>query len=538
MATCGEVLVKLLEAYGVELIFGIPGVHTVELYRGLPATRIRHITPRHEQGAGFMADGYARVTGKPGVCFIVTGPGMTNISTAMGQAFADSVPMLVISAVNARDQLGMQQGRLHELRSQQNLVAGVSAFSHTLLSPEQLPGILACAFAVFASQRPRPVHIEIPLDVIVAEMDESAAEKWSLPSRPGPSKEAARAAAAFLASAKRPLIVAGGGAADAAREVRALAEHLDAPVFMTINGKGILPPAHELALSGNLGMAPLRAELKASDVVLAVGTEFGETEMYPEPHPLIFGGRLIRIDIDPLQLTTAVPSALPITADAKLACGEILSALQALGAPTKRNGKERATALRNAVDQQLWPACRTHRKLIETVMTALPDAIVAGDQTEPVYAINQFHQSPRPRSYFNSSTGYGTLGYGLPAAFGARLGAPSRPSVCLIGDGGLQFSLPELASAVEAKIPAAIIVWNNESYGEIKAFMAERHIPQIGVDIFTPDLGALASSMGCGFSRPESIADLRDALIQSTTRDVPTVIEIKARSTLADALAS
>ena len=281
MATCGEVLVKLLEAYGVELIFGIPGVHTVELYRGLPATRIRHITPRHEQGAGFMADGYARVTGKPGVCFIVTGPGMTNISTAMGQAFADLVPMLVISAVNARDQLGMQQGRLHELRSQQNLVAGVSAFSHTLLSPEQLPGILACAFAVFASQRPRPVHIEIPLDVIVAEMDESAAEKWSLPSRPGPSKEAARAAAAFLASAKRPLIVAGGGAADAAREVRALAEHLDAPVFMTINGKGILPPAHELALSGNLGMAPLRAELKASDVVLAVAPNLAKPKCIP-----------------------------------------------------------------------------------------------------------------------------------------------------------------------------------------------------------------------------------------------------------------
>jgi acetolactate synthase-1/2/3 large subunit len=485
-----------------------------------------------------MADGYARVTGKPGVCFIVTGPGMTNISTAMGQAFADSVPMLVISAVNAREQLGMQQGRLHELRSQQNLVAGVSAFSHTLLSPEQLPGILACAFAVFASQRPRPVHIEIPLDVIVAEMDQSAAKKWSLPSKPGPSRDAVSEVARNLVNAKRPLIVAGGGSADAAREVRAIAEFLDAPVFTTINGKGILPPGHELALSGNLGMAPLRAELEASDVVFAVGTEFGETEMYPEPHPLIFGGRLIRIDIDPLQLTTAVPSALAIGADAKLACGEILSALQALDGPKKRDGRARAQALRNAVDQQLWPACRTHRKLIETVMQALPDAIVAGDQTEPVYAINQIHQAPQPRSYFNSSTGYGTLGYGLPAAFGAKLGAPARPAVCLIGDGGLQFSLPELASAVEAKIAAAVIVWNNESYGEIKAFMAERHIPQIGVDIFTPDLGSLAASMGCKFSRPQSIAELRDALITSTEGDVPTVIEIKARSALADALAS
>src|SRR5262245_42687248 len=178
MATCGEWLVKLLEAYGVELVFGIPGVHTVELYRGLPATRIRHVTPRHEQGAGFMADGYARVSGKPGVCFIVTGPGMTNIATAMGQAFADSIPMLVISAVNPREQLGMAQGRLHELRSQQNLVAGVAAFSHTLLDAGQLPGILACAFAVFASQRPRPVHIEIPLDVIVSDMSNISVSAW------------------------------------------------------------------------------------------------------------------------------------------------------------------------------------------------------------------------------------------------------------------------------------------------------------------------------------------------------------------------
>src|SRR5450631_4153273 len=137
--TCGEYLVKLLESYGVEIVFGIPGVHTVELYRGLAGSNIRHITPRHEQGAGFMADGYARVSGKPGVCFIVTGPGMTNIATAMGQAYADSVPMLVISSVNRTEQLGMGDGRLHELPSQSRVVAGVSAFSHTLLCAEQLP---------------------------------------------------------------------------------------------------------------------------------------------------------------------------------------------------------------------------------------------------------------------------------------------------------------------------------------------------------------------------------------------------------------
>lgn len=536
MATCGEVLVQLLEANGVELIFGIPGVHTVELYRGLPATRIRHITPRHEQGAGFMADGYARVTGKPGVCFIVTGPGMTNIATAMGQAYADSIPMLVISAVNAREQLGMQQGRLHELRSQQNLVAGVAAFSHTLLDPRQLPGILACAFAVFNGQRPRPVHIEIPLDVIVADMEGMPTGTWSLPTRPGPSPGAARQASALLSASKRPFIVAGGGAADAAAEIRAIAQHLDAPVFMTINGKGILPPGHPLALNGNLGMEPLRDEMAAADVILAIGTEFGETEMYPEPHPLVINGTLIRIDIDPLQLTTAVPSALAITADARLACSAILSALQETPA-TLRGGAARATALRTRVEQVLWPACATHRRLMDIVMSVLPDAIVAGDQTEPVYAANQFHQSPCPRSYFNSSTGYGTLGYGLPAAFGAKLGAPDRPAVCLIGDGGLQFSLAELASAVEAGIAAAILVWNNASYGEIKAYMAEKAIPQIGVEIFTPDLVAMARAMGCAAVAPVTIEELKHELAASTARHVPTLLEIRDGAELAKLLA-
>jgi acetolactate synthase-1/2/3 large subunit len=156
MRTCGEVLVELLEAYGIDTVFGIPGVHTVELYRGLPNTRIRHITPRHEQGAGFMADGYARASGRPAACFIITGPGMTNIATAMGQALADSIPMLVISSVNNRHELALGEGRLHELHDQRGLVRGVSVFSHTLLRPAELPAVLARAFAVFDAARPGP----------------------------------------------------------------------------------------------------------------------------------------------------------------------------------------------------------------------------------------------------------------------------------------------------------------------------------------------------------------------------------------------
>jgi acetolactate synthase-1/2/3 large subunit len=534
VVTCGEYLVKLLEAYGVELIFGIPGVHTVELYRGLPGTKIRHVTPRHEQGAGFMADGYARVTGKPGVCFIITGPGMTNIATAMGQAYADSVPMLVISSVNAREQLGMRHGRLHELPSQQGLVSGITAFSHTILAPSQLPEILACAFAVFSSSRPRPVHIEIPVDVIVAEVEDSEPVAWTLPGRAAPDASQIAAAAGLLAGSRRPLIIAGGGAQDAAAGLRVLAERLDAPVFMTINGKGIVPPVHPLRLSGNLGMMPLRAELAAADVVLAIGTEFGETEMYPEPHPVRIAGRLIHVDIDPLQLVTQFPAALPIVADARLAVAALLDALPA--GTSSGGGAARAEAIRAAVDQVLWPACAIHRRIMQIVDEVLPNVIIAGDQTEPVYCANQFYQAARPRSYFNSSTGYGTLGYGLPAAFGAKLGAPDRPVVSLMGDGGIQFSIQEIAAAVEAGIGVAVIVWNNASYGEIKAFMADRDIPQIGVDIFTPDFVAVAKGLGCEALRPDGIEAFRIALAESARRTVPTLIEIAEGSPLAQQL--
>ena len=241
MATCGEVLVKLLEAYGVEQVFGIPGVHTVELYRGLAGSSINHVTPRHEQGAGFMADGYARTSGKPGVCFIITGPGMTNITTAMGQAYGDSIPMLVISSVQSRSQLGGGRGKLHELPNQSAMMAGVAAFSHTLMSAAELPSVLARAFALFQAGRPRPVHIEIPLDVLVENADALLASQPVNIARPGAAPDAIKQMSQCLASARRPLILAGGGAIEAAPALTRLAERLGAPVALTINAKGMLP---------------------------------------------------------------------------------------------------------------------------------------------------------------------------------------------------------------------------------------------------------------------------------------------------------
>ncbi|MFZ1430092.1 MAG: thiamine pyrophosphate-dependent enzyme, partial [Geminicoccaceae bacterium] len=292
----------------------------------------------------------------------------------------------------------------------------------------------------------------------------------------------------------------------------------------TVNAKGILPPGHALHAGENMAWPPLREALREADVVLALGTEFGETEMYPDPQPLRFDGRLIRVDIDPEQLVRGFPADVPIVADARLAAAALLHAVDG---PSIRGGAARAAYLRAQVAELWWPAVATHRRLLGIVQAALPDVVIVGDQTQPVYAGNQFYAPVGPRAWFNSSTGYGTLGYALPAAIGAKLAAPGVPVVALIGDGGLQFTLPELASAVEAKAPVVVLVWNNQGYGEIKTYMAEKGIPEIGVDIYTPDLPAIARAYGCAGDVATSREQLRELLLAAAARPVPSLIEVR-----------
>lgn len=529
MTTCGEVLVELLEAYGIDTVFGIPGVHTVELYRGLPKTKIRHITPRHEQGAGFMADGYARASGRPAACFIITGPGMTNIATALGQAYGDSVPLLVISSVNNSHELGLGEGRLHELPAQRNLVAGLTAFSHSLLRPNELPDVLARAFTVFDAARPRPVHLELPIDVITAPGDQIRRDgrggAVGRATRPGPDPSAIAAAAELLAAAESPMVVLGGGTQEAAAEATALVEALGAPTLLTTNARGVLPPGHPLSLPGAMPHPPVLAALEAADVVLAVGTELGETESLLFDKQLALSGKVIRIDIDPQQLVRSALPEIAICSDAAAALSALTAALPQR--PEKSGaGAARSADLRAAGEALLPESYKRHRRFMAHLDAALPDCVVVGDSTQPVYGANFFYETRQPRSYFNSATGFGTLGYALPAALGAKIAVPERPVVALIGDGGIQFTLGELATAVELQLAVPIILWNNNGYGEIKRYMAERQIPQIGVDIYTPDFQKLAAGFGCAAAKAESFAHLEELLRRAHQADGPTLIEV------------
>ncbi|MEW5505509.1 5-guanidino-2-oxopentanoate decarboxylase [Pseudomonas antarctica] len=530
MATCGEVLVNLLESYGVDQVFGIPGVHTVELYRGLARSSIRHVTPRHEQGAGFMADGYARTRGKPGVCFIITGPGMTNITTAMGQAYADSIPMLVISSVQSRSQLGGGRGKLHELANQSAMIAGVAAFSHTLMSAAELPGVLARAFALFQAGRPRPVHIEIPLDVLVENADALLGSEPVSVARAGAAPAAVKQMSQWLAAAKRPLILAGGGAIEAAAELTRLAERLGAPVALTINAKGMLPAAHPLLIGSTQTLVATRALVAEADVVLAIGTELAETD-----YDVTFAGgfeipgTLLRIDIDPDQTVRNYPPQIALVADAQIAAQALLAALdtQVSGDRAPDWGSARVARLWAELTPTWDAATRAQTLFLNTVLAQLPGAVLVGDSTQPVYSGNLTLNLDHPRRWFNSSTGYGTLGYALPAAIGAWLGrGDGQPVVCLIGDGGLQFSLPELASAVEARVPVIVLLWNNQGYEEIKKYMLNRAIEPVGVDIYTPDFIGVAKALGCAAESIQGIAQLRTALRAAADRQGPTLIEI------------
>lgn len=526
MQTFGQYIVESLKEYGVECVFGIPGVHTIELYRGLAGSGIRHITPRHEQGAGFMADGYARVSGKPGVCFIITGPGLTNIATAMGQAYGDSIPMLVLSTVNSAGALGSGEGHLHELPDQSQLMRQVSAFSHTVHHPEEFDTVLARAFALFGSARPRPVHIEIPVEMLSRPVKRTQAQALrAVVTPPAADPDAVVGVAALLEVARRPLIIAGGGAVGAADAIGALAERLQAPVLMTINGRGILPPAHPLGLSISAASAPALDLMEEADLLLAVGTELGPTDfdesLKTRRH---FGGKLIRVDIDPEQLMRSLLPAHGLAGDSRATVEALLGAI----APAERQGWGEAAVLkaRQVLSHALSPAQSLQIAMLDTLRDSLPGVVLVGDSNQPVYAGCTGFAAAGPRSFFNSATGYGTLGYGLPAALGGRVAAPDRPVVAIMGDGGLQFTLAEMGSVTELDVPLIMILWNNQGYGEIEKAMIRSQVEPLGVRIFTPDFKAIAVAFGWEHTTAGDCAALSGIVREAAAAGRRLVIEI------------
>jgi 5-guanidino-2-oxopentanoate decarboxylase len=522
--TCGEALMLLLEDYGVSMVFGIPGEHTLELYRGIEKSNLRPITPRNEQGASFMADGYARATGMPGVCTIITGPGVTNASTGIGQAYADSIPMLIISSANDSPSLGKGWGRLHETTDLCAITRPITAFSTMVHNPSEVPELIAQAFTVFHSQRPRPVHIAIPIDVMEMPV-EGDWKAQQIPDLPIPGPASIQAAAALLSSSEKTIMLVGGGAQQASAEVTALAERLNVAVIASNAGKGVVSDTNSLSLGGGIISPAVQNYLSEAEVVLAIGTELGEADSFVYNLPV--NGRVIRIDIDPARFNDAFPATVAVQGDSKSACAQLLETLKDADiASRKVNITEQITLVKAQQTADYTPVENQHITLLNILRDELPDdAIMMGDIAQLVYTGTAAMQTTLPRTWFYPA-GFGTLGCALPDAIGAKLALPDRKVVALVGDGGFMFTVNELATAVEEEISLPIILWHNHSYAMIRDGMVKRGIPEIGVNPKAPDFIKMADAFGCPGIRVDNETGFRQALADAFDHDGPSIIVV------------
>ena len=527
--TVGSVLLPLLEELGVDIIFGIPGVHTVEIYRGIKKTNIRHITPRHEQGAGFMADGYFRASGKPGVCLVITGPGLTNILTAMAQARADSIPMLIISSVNPYNQKNNQSGFLHELPHQQKLLKKIAISSIIVKKANDLIPAIKKSFIKMLEERPGPVHLEIPINVLNYNFRNFKKPIISIKKKiiKAPEKKI-KEIANYIANAKYPVFLLGGGAKKCDPYILKILEKINAYVITTINARGLLGN-HSMCIPASPTLKTIRKELKKADIILAIGTEFGETDydMYKDGNfPKL--KKLIRIDISKDQLFKNIKPQLAIRSNAILFCKKLSEIVNfnknynKLSLQTPKNAEK----IRNQCLKEIEPKLKLPLSLISTISVNFTNAILVGDSTQPVYAGNLFTNITKEGKWFNSATGYGTLGYAPPASIGAKLARPNTPVICIVGDGGVQFSLSELMTASDEIVPVIFIIWNNYGYKEIKDYMVSEAINPIGVDLKPPNFELQAKSFNLKYYGLINRNNLVKTLNIAIKNNRPSILEI------------
>ncbi len=498
----GQALVELLADYGVELVFGIPGTHSIELYRGLGNGKIRHISPRHEQGGGFMADGYARVSGKPGVCFVITGAGVTNIATAMGEAYMDSVPMLVISPVNDPDPDNINRGRLHEITCQSAVTTPLTALSVTISDAGQIPQIVARAFDLFSSERPRPVHISIPLSIIPLPVS----GKWQATPLATPrlaTDAQIQSICRLIAKSDNPVIVAGGGTTAGAEHIVRLAEKTCCPVITTVAGRGVIPANHPLCIGAQLRAPSVQHMLAQSDLALFLGTELAQTDHWNDD--LKLPDRQVWVNLWEHVLNRN-PSAFTVQADCSDCAKRVARALCQPRQSEIDTLHARCRLARTRHGSALTEKEMIHLSVLNEMLRHVPlEATIVSDMTQIAYTAVDYLPMARPNQWLHP-TGYGTLGYALPAAIGAVLADESRPALVIVGDAGLQYTMQEMTLAAELDLNLVVLLWNNEALLQIFDDMQNANIKPIGVTQKNPDFIALAHA--CGW-QAKPVAGLR-----------------------------
>ncbi|SDS22523.1 acetolactate synthase-1/2/3 large subunit [Brevibacterium siliguriense] len=514
--TTGWVVMEALRSFGVDTVFGIPGTHNLEFYRPLEALGIRAVTARHEQGAGYAADGWSLQTGLPGVVLTTSGPGLLNALSAAGTAFCESRPMIILAPGPARGAEFADAGTLHETKDQLAAASAIVEWGRRVSTAAEAVTAVHDAFALFSSSRPRPVYIEIPLDLLVevTDLDEHLVTARTADPVPLPPEQSIAEAAKLLSAAHRPVILAGGGARGAAGPIRKLAEQLAAPVVTSLNGKGVLDEHHPLSLGSNLRLNSVREHARNADVLLVIGAKLGDAELWVDR--LDAQGTVIRIDILDTQIDKNQTADLGLVGDANAVVTAIVESIGA--APTlvespNSDVEELVVELLAAAQNECAELSPVNTAISADIASALPaDAIVATDSSQIAYGglLNTL-KVVRANSTPYMGT-FATLGYGLPAALGARIGAPHRPSFVVIGDGALMFSVQEFITVVEQDEDVTVIVLDNGGYGEIRANEADISIAPIGVDLVQPDWPALAQAFGGNGRHVNSTVELAAAV--------------------------
>ncbi|MFW5842697.1 MAG: thiamine pyrophosphate-binding protein, partial [Spirochaetota bacterium] len=458
-----RILVETLAELGARTVFGIPGIHNLAVYQALLDSPIRHVTSRNEAGAGFMADGFGRATGRPGVALVITGPGLTNITTALGEAYRDAVPLLVISSQVPRTHLERNTGYLHDLKNSTIMLSSVTKESRSVSRGEMIAETVRQAYALAQVGRPGPVHVEIPLDLLEEPLPAAAASEAD---SAGGLSAALLQAADHLRDGARPLLVVGGGAGAAGPEVLRLARLLDAPVVTTAAGKGIVDERDPLCIGGRLHLPAVRGLIAKAHPLVVLGSELSPTDLWFDDLPA--SGPVVTINAEPMDLYRTLRPTVGIAGRLEKLVPALIDALAAgAGAQGPGEREPRRTpdgaslvkdAIRRGSDElpgvlgQTPERIARMREVLLAIRRALPEeGLLSIDMTTIAYVALSEFPCYRPRSFLHP-VGFGTLGYALPAGIGAKIADPARPVAVVTGDGGFQFTMQELGVAAQEGI--------------------------------------------------------------------------------------
>jgi acetolactate synthase I/II/III large subunit len=518
--TGGQAVVEMLRRHGVNTLFALPGVQNDALFSALydAGGAVRVVHTRHEQGAAYMAYGYAKSTGGVGAYAVVPGPGVLNTTAALATAYAANARVLCLSGQIATHMIGRGWGMLHEIPDQFAILRGLTKWAARAEHPTQVPALLDEAFHQLYSGRPRPVALEIPMDVLALETDVTLTAGQTAASELAPDAQAIEQAAAMLAKAAQPLIMLGSGADDAGAEVLAVAELLQAPVVSVSNGRGVVSDQHYLGLHGPGG----HRLWKAADVVLAVGTRMQRAVTGWGVDDAL---KIIHIDIDPLELGRIHPPTLGIVADARPALAALRAALARQLQPRPSREAE-LNALKEELDEE-FAQIKPQYEFIRALRDALPDdGILVDEMTQVGYASRYAFPIYRPRTLITSNY-QGTLGYGFASALGVKVAHPDQPVLSINGDGGFMYNVQELSTAVLHGINLVTVVFSDNAFGNVLRMQKELYGGRvIASNLHNPDFARLAEDFGAVGMHARDPQELRTALRKAFGLNKPVLIEV------------